>query len=63
MKCLVHTTDFGAEMFPRHQCSKPTFRKNAEHCVACSALNVICNILLVVCINIFKLRVRCIKGV
>ena len=31
---------FGAEMFPRNQCSKPTFRKSAEHYVAYSALNV-----------------------
>ena len=32
---------FGAEMFPRNQCSNPTFRKNAEHYIAYSALNVI----------------------
>ena len=31
----------GAEMFPRNQCSKPKFRKTAEHYVAYSALNVI----------------------
>ena len=32
---------FGAEMFPWNQCSNPTFRKNAEHYIAYSALNVI----------------------
>ena len=36
-----HLPTFGAEMFPRNQCSKPTFRKSAEHYVAYSALNVI----------------------
>ena len=50
---------FGAEMFPRNQCSNPTFRKNAEHYIAYSALNAhdyLDNISCISCVNIFKLR-------